>query len=180
MEPTSTWSHENDTTIATLSRRKHFVFPLRCGVTNLSNVAVANELEGRLTAVNPQPALLQASSASKAGTKGRDKRSERQERRNQMEKNRRERERHQLERITRLFKVASSGKPWSRKNALSLGEILFHGLDVTDHLQSLTQVSCFFYMAPPPSRKASSKSAPPLRPRRYPQIRTDLYFYHWH
>ena len=58
--------------------------------------------------------------------------SERQEKRNQMEKDRRGRERYQLERICLLFKVAPSGKPWSRKNALCLGEILFHVvLDVT-------------------------------------------------
>ena len=88
------------------------------------NIAVANELEGRLTAVNPQPVLLQAPSVAKAGAKESEKKSERQERRNRMEKDRRDRERHQLGRITRLFKVGSSGKPWSRKNALSLGEIL--------------------------------------------------------
>ena len=34
VEPTSTWSHENDTTIGILSRRKHFIFPLRCDATN--------------------------------------------------------------------------------------------------------------------------------------------------
>ena len=90
------------------------------------NVTVANELEGRLTAVNPQPALLQAPSSSRAGTKGSGPMSERQEKRNQMEKDRRGRERYQLERICLLFKVAPSGKPWSRKNALCFGEILFH------------------------------------------------------
>ena len=92
--------------------------------------------------MNPQPALLQAPSTSKTGTKGSDPRSERQVKRNLMEKDRRGRERYQLERICLLFKVASSGKPWSRKNALYLGEILFHVVECNDRLQNLIQASC--------------------------------------
>ena len=84
-----------------------------------------------------------------------------------MEKDRRGRERHQLERICLLFKVATSGKPWSRKNALCLGEILFHVVGCGDRLQNSIQVSCSSCMAPPPSLRASSRFAPPLRPLRY-------------
>ena len=118
--------------------------------------------------MNQQPALLQAPSKSNAGTKESGPKSERQEKRNKMEKDRRDRERHQLGRITCLFKVASSGKPWSRKDALSLGKILFHVVECNDHLQNSFQVSCSLSMAPAPSIKAPLRLAPPLRPYRYP------------
>ena len=75
-------------------------------------------------AVNPQSALRRSRSAPGAGTKTSGKQSERWVKRNKGERERRERERHQLERISRLFKVASQSKLWSRKDVLSLGEIM--------------------------------------------------------
>jgi hypothetical protein len=89
--------------------------------------------------VNPQPALLQAPSTSKAGTKRSGPKSELQEKRNLQEKDRRARERYQLGRISLLFKVASESKLWSKKNALALGEILFHVVECNDRLQNSIQ-----------------------------------------
>ena len=90
--------------------------------------------------MNPQPALLQARSASKAVKKESGPKSELQEKRNEREKDRRDRERYQLGRISLLFKVASDDKLWSRKDALALGEILFHVVECNDRLHNSIQV----------------------------------------
>jgi hypothetical protein len=51
--------------------------------------------------------------------------SRRGRRRSAMEKEKRLRERHRLVRISHPFKAASSAMPWSRKDAPSLGKMLF-------------------------------------------------------
>lgn len=103
------------------------------------NVADADELEGRLVAVNPQPMLRQSPSAPGAGTKTSGKQSERLAKRSKIEKERRDWERRQLERMTRLFKVPSKLKVWSRKDVLSLGEMISRVLEMIDHLQNSIQ-----------------------------------------
>ena len=83
---------------------------------------VADELELRLAVVNQQPALRHSVIAPEAVGKTNGKQTERRRKRNELEKGRRDRERHQVERISRLFKA--SERAWSKKDALTLGEII--------------------------------------------------------
>ena len=90
---------------------------------------VANELEARLVAVNPQSALRRATNVPEAGKKVNGLQSEKRKKRSGLEKERRDNGRFQVERISRLFRA--SGHNWAKKDVLSFGELIFrvHGRD---------------------------------------------------
>lgn len=91
------------------------------------NFAVADELETRLAAVNPKPTLRQSTSVE-VGEQT--ERPERERKRSETEKARRLNGRYHVQRMSLLFK---SGRTWSKKDLLSLGEIIFR-IDGWDRL----------------------------------------------
>ena len=87
---------------------------------NLSrlNLAVADELERKLAVVNQGSGLRRSAGASRRRTGD-----EQNTKKNGTEKARRDLERHHLERVSCLFRV--SREQWSKKDVLSLGEMIF-------------------------------------------------------
>ena len=74
--------------------------------------------------MNQQPVLLQSTGGPRPGKKTNDKQSEKQAKKRRLEKERRDRECNHLARISRLFHKAPR-QHWSKKEVLSLGEMVF-------------------------------------------------------
>ena len=87
------------------------------------HLSVADELEGRLAAVNQSPTLLGPIYLSQPRPEVGEQ-DELRAYRNGSEKERRDKERHSMERISRLFK-AQPQQQWSRQDLLGLGETVF-------------------------------------------------------
>ena len=91
---------------------------------NLDHLSVADELEGRLAAVNERPTLRGPIYLSRARSEEVGEQDELRVYRNGMEKDRRGRERDSMERISRLFKTRPR-QQWSRQDLLGLSETVF-------------------------------------------------------
>ena len=127
--PATGESDDRSRTVDAFSKRKSSSASFWRGIMCLIGFAVADELEVRLAVTNQHQALRQSTAVGKEMNY---KQSQKQKKRSEMEKERRCNERYQVERISRLFRA--SGKSWSRKDVLGLGEIVSSALmNMTGH-----------------------------------------------
>ena len=144
------------------------VSSLRFGLTwraDPNQLSVADELEGRLAAVNQSSKLLKPVYLSQPRPEVDGEQDEQRAYKNGSEKERRSRERDSMERISRFFK-ARPRQQWSRQDLLGLSEIVFLSMDAIDCLPNSFQVPCSSSMALEFFLRVSSRSSPPLRVRR--------------
>ena len=100
---------------------------LRFGLTWRADpdpLSVADELEGRLAAVNQRPTLLGPIFPTPARPEVVGEQDELRAHKNETEKERRSKERDSIERISCLFK-ARPQQQWSRQDLLGLSETVF-------------------------------------------------------
>jgi len=127
------------------------------------NPAVADVLEAKLVAVNQHPVLQCPTNNPQTGRGAHLEQTEGRVKKNRREKMKRGCERHHLERISRLFKVASTEQTWTRVDVLIFGMVVYPPIGLTDYSPNSLQLLRSSSTVQLSFRPASSRFSPSHR-----------------
>ena len=127
-------------------------------------------------AVNQHPVLQCPTNDPQTGRGAHLKQTEDRVKKNRREKTKRSCERHHLERISRLFKVASSEQTWTRVDVLIFGMVVYLSVGSTDYSPNSLQLLRSSSTVQVPFRPVSSGSSPLREGRKYSRDRNRLAF----